>query len=222
MGASTVLIASMNFQSFGDTLITILGQDVAEQATEQKGDIVRIFATDTNATIGYNFFKSQQWVPELGEHNGKVDLTTAQVAALNAALKQQGFTPELVLDLTPKFVIGHIDTFEEHPDSDHLHVAQVTVDQGETLQIVVGAPNAALGQKVVVAKVGAFMPNGAIIWPGELRKVPSFGMMCAARELQLPNAPQRRGILIIPDSVPTGTAFDFAKGAQLVAAQNAQ
>lgn len=217
-----MLIASMNFQSFGDTLITILGQDVTEQVTQQKGDIVRIFAADTDTTIGYNFLNSHQWLPELGEHNGQVQLTAEQVATLNTALKQQGFAPELVLDLTPKFVIGHIDTFEAHPDSDHLHVAQVTVDHGETLQIVVGAPNAALGQKVVVAKVGAFMPNGAIIWPGKLRKVASFGMMCAARELQLPNAPQRRGILIMPDSIPTGTAFDFAKGAKLVAAQNAQ
>ncbi len=39
-----------------------------------------------------------------------------------------------------------------------------------------------------------------LIFPGELRGVASFGMMCSPRELQLPNAPQKRGIIELASS----------------------
>ena len=52
------------------------------------------------------------------------------------------------------------------------------------------------------------MPTGAEIWPGELRGVDSFGMICSARELGIPNAPQKRGILVLDDG-KAGQAFDF-------------
>ena len=54
----------------------------------------------------------------------------------------------------------------KHPDSDHLSITQTEVDNGEILQIVCGAPNIKAGQKVVVAKPGAMMPDGLMIWPG--------------------------------------------------------
>ncbi|MFQ9890652.1 MAG: DUF4479 domain-containing protein, partial [Streptococcus sp.] len=37
------------------------------------------------------------------------------------------------------------------------------------------------------------------------------GMMCAPRELALPNAPQKRGIIELDDSAVVGEAFDPAK-----------
>ena len=55
------------------------------------------------------------------------------------------------------------------------------------------------------------MPKGNLIFPGELRGEKSFGMMCSPRELQLPNAPQKRGIIELADSEKVGTAFDPAK-----------
>ena len=60
-----------------------------------------------------------------------------------------------------------------------------------------GAPNARVGLKTIVALPGAMMPKGNLIFPGELRGEKSFGMMCSPRELQLPNAPQKRGIIDI-------------------------
>ena len=81
-------------------------------------------------------------------------------------------------------VIGEIKTCVEHPDSDHLHVC--TVDIGtETLQIVCGAPNARVGIKVIVAKVGAELPGGVKIKKGNMRGVESCGMMCSVAELGL-------------------------------------
>ena len=83
-------------------------------------------------------------------------------------------------------VIGQIKTCEEHPDSDHLHVCMVDVGK-ETLQIVCGAPNARTGIKVIVALVGAKLPNDVVIKKGMIRGVESNGMMCSIAELGLDN-----------------------------------
>ena len=57
--------------------------------------------------------------------------------------------------------IGKILECEMHPDSDHLHICKVDVGN-EVLQIVCGAPNARVGIKVIVALVGAVLPDGTI------------------------------------------------------------
>lgn len=216
-----MLIASLNSTAYADTLILIVAPDTENpQVIQRQGDVVWIADQKTDQTLGYNIFNVKHHLPEL-TGNGQVFLTGPQVDQLNQLLSENGFNAELAADLTPKLVIGAVKTLKDHPDSDHLHIAQVEVDAQQELQIVCGAPNVAQGQKVVVAKVGAMMPNGQIIWPGKLRGVASDGMLCAARELNLPNAPQKRGILIMPASIPAGTPFDFEKGSQVVAAQNA-
>lgn len=210
-----MLIASYNPTQMGDVLLTMIKPEALEQATEKKGQIVRIFDAKSNETLGYNFFEVSQVLPDI-TGNGQVFLTEKQVKALNEALKQAGFSEELAFDAEPKFVVGYVAELTEHPDSDHLHIAKIKVDNDQELQIVCGAPNIEAGQNVVVAKVGAMMPNGAMIWPGKLRGVDSFGMVCAARELELPNAPKERGILVLdPAEFEVGQAFDFEKGAKL-------
>jgi tRNA-binding protein len=62
------------------------------------------------------------------------------------------------------------------------------------------------------------MPSGLIIWPGALRGVESNGMVVSGRELQLTNAPQVPGALILPDDFQeVGEAFDFEKAQGLFA-----
>ena len=51
------------------------------------------------------------------------------------------------------------------------------------------------------------MPNGSIIWSGELRGVESHGMLCSARELGLENAPAKKGILVLNDDAVIGELF---------------
>ena len=82
-------------------------------------------------------------------------------------------------------VIGEIIACEEHPDSDHLHVCKVNVGN-DILQIVCGAPNARAGIKVIVALVGAKLPE-IEIKAGNIRGVESCGMMCSLAELGLDN-----------------------------------
>lgn len=90
--------------------------------------------------------------------------------AVQKAINKSGLDYQLNADLSPKFVVGYVETKEKHPDADKLSVLKVNVGN-EHLQIVCGAPNVEAGQKVVVAKVGAVMPSGMVIKDAELRGV---------------------------------------------------
>ncbi|PTF52855.1 DUF4479 domain-containing protein, partial [Staphylococcus cohnii] len=109
-------------------------------------------------------------------------------------------------DLSPKFVVGYVESKDKHPDADKLSVLTVDVAT-EKLQIVCGAPNVEAGQKVVIAKVGAVMPSGMVIKDAELRGVASSGMVCSMKELDLRNAPAEKGIMGLDDSNTVGQAF---------------
>ncbi len=127
---------------------------------------------------------------------------------MNEILSRNGVEETLVVDLSPKFVVGYVESKEKHPNADKLSVCKVNVGE-ETLQIVCGAPNVDQGQKVVVAKVGAVMPSGLVIKDAELRGVPSSGMICSAKELALPDAPAEKGILVLEGDHKAGDAFQF-------------
>lgn len=206
-----MLIASYNRQHVGDTLMLLLQPDVTTQLSEKKGNIVRLFDAQSKQTIGFNFFDASQMV-ELPTTAGQVFLNANQVDKLNEALIAVGFEAELVNDTEPKFVVGYVESVQPHPDSDHLQITKTKIGDDQYEQIVSGSPNMQADIYVVVAKIGAMMPSGLIIWPGELRGVPSNGMIVSGRELQLPNAPQVPGALILPnDFQPIGVAFDFDK-----------
>ncbi|APU71087.1 tRNA-binding protein [Companilactobacillus crustorum] len=208
-----MLLSFYNPDVLGDVLLVETAEDVATQNTSQKDNVVRIFDGETDKTIGYNFFNLGN---ELGIENdsGQVFLDDKQVDILNKAIAQAGFSDKLVTDNSPKFVIGHVDEIKDHPDSDHLHITKTDVGLDQPVQIVCGAPNIDQGQLVVVALPGAVMPTGSEIWPGELRGVDSYGMICSARELGIPNAPQKRGILVL-DKGTAGQAFDFEAAKKL-------
>ena len=115
-----------------------------------------------------------------------------------------------------KIVVGEILSVEKHPDATKLVICQVNIGK-ETIQIVTGAPNVKVGQKVPVVldggKVagghdgGPLPEDGISIKNGKLRGVDSFGMMCSIEELgadrnMYPDAPES-GIYILPeDAVP--------------------
>lgn len=201
-----MLIASYNPSGMGDNLIVLTNQSTNFNINHA-GDVVQ-FIGDNDELIGYNFINISQSL-DLSNVSGQVFLSSEQVEKLNTLIKKAGFTQELVIDDEPKFVVGYVEKAEPHPDSDHLQVTTTVVDNDERVQIVSGSPNMQQGIKVVVAKVGAMMPSGLIIWPGELRGVSSDGMIVSGRELRLPNAPQVPGALILPDDfAPVGTPFD--------------
>ena len=203
------MIFAYNKQNVGDTLMVIVKNDESkENKAERKGAVARIQTID-GTTVAWNFFNVSEYLTIHG--NGQVDVTEQDIEALNEQLKQAGFEERLATDLSPKFVVGYVKTCIDHPDSDHLHITETEIDGGETLQIVCGAPNIEAGQKVVVAKPGAMMPDGQMIWPGSLRGVDSFGMICSAKELHLPNAPEKKGILVLEEDAKIGEKFELGK-----------
>jgi phenylalanyl-tRNA synthetase beta chain len=116
-----------------------------------------------------------------------------------------------------KIVVGQVKTCIPHPDSDHLHICTVDAGTGEDLQIVCGAPNVAVGQKVPVVLEGGnvagshdgkMTEGGIAIKAGKLRGVESHGMICSIEELGstrefYPEAPEG-GIYIFPEDTKIG------------------
>ena len=203
------MIFTYNKEHVGDVLMVILQEKKElKRSVERKGKVARIYADETGQTLAWNIFEASSLVEITG--NGQVFLTDEQVATLNAELAKEGFVDKLENTAYPVFVVGQIEEMQAHPDSDHLNICQVNVGD-KRVQIVAGAPNAAVGLKTIVALPGAMMPSGSLIFPGKLRGEDSYGMMCSPRELALPNAPQVRGIIELGDEAQVGEAFDPAK-----------
>ena len=203
------MIFTYNKEHVGDVLMIIVkNSGDAKLDVERKGNVARVFIKETGETVAWNIFEVSSLF-EI-ENRGQVFLTDEQVARLNQELQVQGFTEEIINDKEPKFVVGEIVEMVAHPDSDHLNICQVAVGNDKTVQIVAGAPNARVGLKTIVALPGAMMPKGNLIFPGELRGEKSFGMMCSPRELALPNAPQKRGVIELSDDQVVGIPFDPA------------
>lgn len=207
-----MLISSYNPNEMGDILVVITApDDGGDQTTKVNDDIAQI-TNDKGQLLGYNFLAASSILPELKDENGQVFLSEDQVTKLNQKLTAAGFDQKLTADLTPKFVVGYVEKLEDHPKSDHLKITQTRIADDQTVQIVCGSPNVKEGIKVVVARPGAMMPDGKIIWPGALVGVESDGMLCGFRELRLKNAPDKKGLWIIPDDwQAVGEAVDFAK-----------
>ncbi|MDX2360514.1 MAG: phenylalanine--tRNA ligase subunit beta [Crocinitomicaceae bacterium] len=104
-------------------------------------------------------------------------------------------------------VIGEVLTVEKHPDADRLNVTTVSTG-GEPLQIVCGAPNVAVGLKVVVATVGCTLypsPEESFkIKQSKIRGVESNGMLCAEDELGLGKG--HDGIIALDSTAKVGQA----------------
>ena len=204
------MIFTYNKEYVGDVLMVIVAdrQD-AKLAVERMGNVARVYRLDSAETVAWNIFQVSSLI-DITER-GQVLLTDKEIAILNQELSQAGFEQKLVNDLEPKFVVGEIVDMVAHPDSDHLNICQVKVAADKKVQIVAGAPNVKVGLKTIVALPGAMMPKGNLIFPGKLLRVESCGMMCSPRELQLPNAPQKRGVIELASSEAVGTAFDPIK-----------
>ena len=138
-------------------LVQLTPEKVEKVVTETKGDVTLVKDAQSNEVLAINIFGFSKY--EKIETKGNVELTEEFVEKVQQALDTNGVDFQLEVDLSPKFVVGYVESLEQHPNADKLKVCQVNVGE-TTLQIVCGAPNVDAGQKVVVAKVGAVMPSG--------------------------------------------------------------
>lgn len=133
----------------------------------------------------------------------------------SVGLEVESLSPyQSVKGLYEGLVVGEVLSCEPHPDADKLKVTRVNAGGSEPLQIVCGAPNVAVGQKVIVAL------EGTTIYPEEgqalkiktarIRGVESQGMLCAEDEIGLGKS--HAGILVLPGNLKPGSPLsDFLK-----------
>src|SRR5829696_1812330 len=98
--------------------------------------------------ISYNWL--EEFITDLPDHE---KLSTILTAVGLEVEKLEKF--EEIKGGLDGLVAGEILECEKHPQADKLKITKVDIGKGEILQIVCGAPNAAVGQKVVVAPVGS-------------------------------------------------------------------
>ena len=166
---------------------------------------------------------SANWLSEYVEHGLPAD-------ALADLLTMSGLEVEGVERAGPSFdgvVVGRVVDVRPHPDADRLRVCDVDLGgvgaggpqtgraaDGETVQIVCGAPNVAPGQRVPVATVGTVLDLPArdgsgtapvTIKKGKIRGQVSNGMICAEDELGL--GTDHDGILVLDADAVVGQPF---------------
>lgn len=120
---------------------------------------------------------SYNWIADLVDLEG-IDAYELADKLTTAGLEVEGI--ERVATGT-NLIVGEVVECEMHPDSDHLHCCKVNIGS-EVLDIVCGAPNVRVGLKVIVAQVGAELPE-ITIKKGKIRGCESNGMLCSLREL---------------------------------------
>ncbi|MCB1584418.1 MAG: phenylalanine--tRNA ligase subunit beta [Xanthomonadales bacterium] len=98
-------------------------------------------------------------------------------------------------------VVAEIVACEPHPDADKLKVCRVNAGD-EELQIVCGAPNARVGLKTALSKIGAILPGDFKIKKSKLRGVESHGMLCS--EVELGISQESDGIIELAADAPVG------------------
>ena len=135
--------------------------------------------------------------------------TQASLDAIVEALTRVGLEVESVEDprtLLAPYKVVRVISAEQHPNADRLSVCKVDDGSGTPRQIVCGAKNYKVGDKVPLAQPGAVMPGDFKIKVGKLRGVESEGMMCSSKELGLGEGAQGDvGLLILDPATTIGT-----------------
>ena len=107
-------------------------------------------------------------------------------------------------------VVGEVKQIEPHPDADKLRLCTVEYGGNETLRVVCGAPNVAVGGKYPFATVGTTLPCGITLKKAKIRGVESLGMLCAKDELGL--GEDHSGLLVLDASLKPGTPLAAVMG----------
>jgi phenylalanyl-tRNA synthetase beta chain len=100
-------------------------------------------------------------------------------------------------------IVSQITASSRHPNADRLTICEVDDGSGAKRQIVCGATNYKVGDKVPLALPGAKLPNGTEIRKSKLRGVDSEGMLCSPIELGL--GEDASGLLILSPDAKVGS-----------------
>ena len=144
---------------------------------------------------------SIDWLKQYVGFDGTQHELIESLPMLGLEVEESGdqFSPSL-----DNVVVGEVLSKEPHPEADRLSVCSVQVDENqEPANIVCGASNFNVGDRVPVALPGAKLPGGFKIKKSKLRGVASEGMMCSAVELEL--GQDGDGLMILSKKPKIGT-----------------
>ena len=149
---------------------------------------------------------SYNWLLDLLHTNISLDTLTETLTDIGLEVENTEAIETIKGGLT-NVVVGQVLTCTQHPDADRLRVTTVNVGAAEPLNIVCGAPNVAVGQKVIVAQVGAVLyptsGDALTIKASKIRGVASEGMLCAEDELGI--GASHAGIMLLDATAVVGT-----------------
>lgn len=141
---------------------------------------------------------SLQWLKQyvdINESIEELEMALTMIGQEVEAIEEQG-------KYLNKVVIGELLEVGQHPEAEKLTVCKVKVGEDKVLQIVCGAKNHKVGDKVAAATEGAVLPGDFKIKKSKLRGVESYGMLCSEKELEL--SERDDGIMILPADAPVG------------------
>ncbi len=149
----------------------------------------------------------------------EIDVSARELAArLNDSGVEVGSVSTVGADWEPDMIfVGQITRIDPHPNAERLTLPTVNFGEGQ-LQIVTGASNIEVGDKVPFALEGASLvdprkSDGSLmkLKPASIRGIESRGMVCSPLELGLSD--EHEGILIMPEEAPVGAPLvDFMGG----------
>ena len=141
-----------------------------------------------------------------------LDLSGKSIAEISDLFTFAGVEVEGIVTkgiASDKIVVAQIKEAVQHENADKLKVTQVDAGEGQLRQIVCGAKNYKVGDKVPCCLPGTDL-GGFVIGETKMRGVESKGMLAAAEEIGLPKGED--GLLILPEDAPIGvpvkTLFD--------------
>ena len=126
--------------------------------------------------ISLNWIKDFVEIPDLSpkEIGSSFTLTTAEVEDIKVT--GEGLQNVLCIQVI---------SFKPHPDSDKLNLVTFDIGNGQTKEVVCGAPNVRVGLRAPFAPIGTTLPNGMTLEPKKIRGILSDGMLCSEVELGL-------------------------------------
>ncbi len=141
-----------------------------------------------------------------------IDVTSSEIARDMLSIGNEAVSINRISE-SSNLVVGLVLEKQKHPTSDHLNVLKVDL-KDNVYTIVCGASNVDVNQKVIVARVGANLPNDIKIEKVEIRGVESCGMVCSLSELGIEskymNEKEKEGIYVLPDDAVVGEdALDY-------------
>jgi len=155
---------------------------------------------------------SLEW---LNEHVDVGDLTPERIGELfTLHVADVGETA----DPWPGVTVGDVLAVRPHPDAEKLTLVNVATGDGER-EVVCGAPNVAVGQKICFAPSGTTLPGGLKLEKRKIRGVVSAGMVLSEHELGLSD--EHEGILVLDTDASPGTAArDVLPGGRVLEVDN--